>query len=363
MTFLPGDAVANSRDLGRLSWMVPILYLVLILLSLPAAASTKVALVIGNGAYRNVAALPNPPSDAEKIGNALERLGFAVTRLQDGTYNDMRSALLAFGRTARGAEMAAVFYAGHGIEAGGENWLIPVEAELKSDIDFDHEALSLRGVMATVESASKLGLVILDACRNNPFAAKMNAGVRTRSVSRGLAQVEPRGNVLVAYAAKDGTVAADGEGGNSPFTAAILQHIETPGLEINFLFRNVRDDVVRATKREQQPFVYGSLSREAIFLKEGLLPVLAMSPPTAAPTLSGEEIAWTILKNSTDPAALKRFIEQFPQGLYRLQAQAQLDAISSTPPSQPERTSAAPSSERKPARPGCFNFQGRRFCE
>ncbi len=154
----------------------------------------------------------------------------------------------------------------------------PIDAELRSDLDVDHEAISLKSLLPALESAGKLGLVILDACRNNPFAAKMQRSIRTRSVSRGLAEIEPTGNVLVAYSAKDGTTAADGAGRNSPFTSSLLKYIETPGLEINFLFRNVRDDVIAMTNREQQPFVYGSLSKEAIFFKAAP-PVAVAAPP------------------------------------------------------------------------------------
>ena len=257
------------------------------LLCTPADASNKVALVIGNAGYRNVPALTNPQNDASAVAGALDRLGFSVTRLTDATYDRLRRAFLDFGRAARGSEMAVVYYAGHGIEVAGENWLIPIDAELRSDVDVDHEAIGLKGVMVTVETASKLGLVVLDACRNNPFAAKMKGTVRTRSVQHGLAQVEQTGYVLVAYAAKGGTLAADGAGRNSPFTTALLQHIETPGLEINFLFRNVRDDVIRATKGEQQPFVYGSLSKETVYLKQAALaPTGARTNPTppAPPT-------------------------------------------------------------------------------
>ncbi|SDN62838.1 caspase family protein [Afipia sp. GAS231] len=245
----------------------------------PASAADRVALVIGNGAYQKVPTLPNPPRDAADIGSALERLNFKVTRLNNAGAAEMRKAIVDFGRATEGAEMAIVFYAGHGMEAGGENWLIPTDAELRSDTDVESEAVSLRSINLQVSKARQLGLVILDACRNNPFAAKMQRSLRTRAVARGLAPTEPTDNVLVAYAARDGTTANDGDGRNSPFTTALLRNIETPGLEISFLFRNVRDEVMTATKREQQPFVYGSLSKEAIYLKA---PVVAR-PPAAAP--------------------------------------------------------------------------------
>jgi caspase domain-containing protein/ricin-type beta-trefoil lectin protein/endosialidase-like protein len=292
----------------------------------PASAQTKVALVIGNSAYRSVPALPNPAHDAADVAASFERLGFSVRQVTDATYDDMRRALLEFGRKANNAEMAVVFFAGHGMEVGGENWLIPIDAELKIDVNAEQEAIALRSVMLTVSSASKLGMVMLDACRNNPFLARMNRTVLTRSVDRGLARIEPVSNVLVAYASKEGTVAADGGGRNSPFTSALLEHLEAPGLEINFLFRNVHDEVVAATRGAQQPFVYGSLSKEAIYLK----------PPAAASALPGpDEVAWGFLKETTDDAALRRFTEQYPNSPLRPQAQARIKALATAQAAKP----------------------------
>ena len=144
----------------------------------PAFAADRVALVIGNGLYQKVPALPNPTRDADDIGRALERLNFRVTRLSNADAADMRKAVIDFGRAAEGSEMAVVYYAGHGMEAGGENWLIPVDAELRADTDVEIEAVSLRSVTLQVSKARQLGLVILDACRNNPFAAKMQRSLR-----------------------------------------------------------------------------------------------------------------------------------------------------------------------------------------
>ncbi len=252
-----------------------------------AMAETRVALVIGNGAYRHVPALPNTRNDANDVAASFERLGFAVRRIDDAGFEPMRRGLLEFGKAARGADMAIVFFAGHGMEMGGDNWLVPVDAELKSDLDTEQEAISLRNVVVTVSAASKLGLVVLDACRNNPFMAKMQRSAASRAVGRGLARVEPGGSVLVAFAARDGTVADDGTGRNSPFTTALLRHLETPGLEINFLFRRVRDDVITATGRRQEPFVYGSLSKQEIYLKSPGLAAPAIAPaasPSPAPS-------------------------------------------------------------------------------
>jgi hypothetical protein len=291
-----------------------------------ARAETKVALIVGNGTYQNVPELPNPPHDAADIAAAFLRLGFSVRLVTDANYDTMRLALVDFNRKARDAEMAVVFFAGHGMEIGGENWLIPVDAELRSDSDAAQEAISLRAVMLMVSSASKLGLVMLDACRNNPFAAKMRRSVATRAVERGLGRIEPLNNVLVAYAAKDGTTAADGDGRNSPFTAALLKYLETPGLEINFIFRNVRDDVITATNSEQQPFIYGSLTKEAVYLKP---------PPAALAAFDIDQIAWALVKDTTDEAALKRFVAQYPRSPLRKEAEARVAALAAARASGP----------------------------
>ena len=197
-------------------------------LSASAATQTKVALIIGNGAYKSVPELTNPPNDAADVAAALMRIGFSVRLATNVSYDEMRRALLEFSGKARNSEMAVVFYAGHGMEVAGENWLIPVDAELKTDLDTEQEAISLRAVMLMLSSASRLGLVVLDACRNNPFLAKMKRTISVRAVSRGLSRIEPTNNVLVAYSAKDGTTALDGDGRNSPFTTALLRHLETP---------------------------------------------------------------------------------------------------------------------------------------
>jgi uncharacterized caspase-like protein len=227
---------------------------------------TRVALVIGNSAYQKVPFLPNPMNDASDISQSLKRLGYTVQTVTNAGFDDMRRSIIAFGRDAQNADVALVFFAGHGMEIGGENWLIPIDAELLSDTDAENEAISLKTVILQVSKATKLGLVVLDACRNNPFAAKMQRSVRVRAVDRGLVRTEPLDNVLVAFSAKDGTTAADGNGRNSPFTSALLRNLQTPGLEVRFLFAQVRDDVMSATKREQQPFIYGSLSSQKIYL-------------------------------------------------------------------------------------------------
>ena len=235
-----------------------------------AVKHRRVALVIGNAKYAKAAFLTNPLNDAKAFAAALRRLDFTlVIEEHDASRDGMAQALKTLGDHAEGAEWAVVFFAGHGLELNGTTYLIPVDAELKRDTHIEDEAVSLNRVQAKVDAASQLGLVILDSCRNSPFLARMTraSGGATRAIGNGLAAIEPEGNVLVAYSAKHGTVAEDGTGQHSPFTEALLAHIEEPGLEINFLFRRVRDAVRKKTERRQEPFLYGSLGSEPIFFK------------------------------------------------------------------------------------------------
>jgi uncharacterized caspase-like protein len=162
-----------------------------------------------------------------------------------------------------------IYYAGHGIEVSNTNYLIPVDAKLASDRDVTFETVPLDRVMAASEGAKGMRLVILDACRDNPFAAAMARKTATRSVSRGLSRVEPDGGTLVVYAAKAGQVAQDGDGGNSPFVTALASNLQKPNVEIGKLFRLVRDDVMKATNRQQEPFTYGSLPGEDFIFNPG----------------------------------------------------------------------------------------------
>jgi tetratricopeptide (TPR) repeat protein len=230
----------------------------------------RVALVIGNAKYASVGELINPANDAKGMATSLRRLGFGhIIELYDLNREKMGRALKEFGDWAENAEWAVVFYAGHGLEMNGVSYLIPTDAELVRDSHVADEAISLTQVQAKVDAASKLGLIILDSCRNNPFLARMaRSGGTARAIGRGLAMVEPEGSVLVAYSAKHGTTASDGTGPNSPFSEALLAHIEEPGLEINFLFRKVRDEVRAKTQRQQEPFLYGSLSSEPLYFNE-----------------------------------------------------------------------------------------------
>jgi uncharacterized caspase-like protein len=221
----------------------------------------RVALVIGNSAYQNVAALPNPVRDAAAIAATLRGLGFERVILETNlTREKLLDTLRAFSAEAEKADWAAIYFAGHGIEMAGTNYLIPVEAKLATDRDADYEAVALDKVVNAVEGARRLRLVLLDACRDNPFVRQMRRSVASRSIGRGLAQMEPEAGTLVVYAAKHGQVALDGDEGNSPFVTALVGRMKTPGLEVRRLFDLVRDDVMASTNRRQQPFSYGSVS-------------------------------------------------------------------------------------------------------
>ncbi|WP_197520964.1 caspase family protein [Bradyrhizobium icense] len=230
--------------------------------------SNRIALVIGNGAYQNVTPLTNAGRDAEALAAEFDALGFRkVTLLRDVTREQMFAALRAFAKEAEMSDWAVIYFAGHGLEMGGVNWLAPVDAQFKTDRDVRLEAVSIDELSAAIEGARGLRLIVLDACRDNPFAPQMRFTNSTRSLGTGLARVEPEGGTMVAYAAKAGQVAHDGDDGNSPFMKALLKRLKQPGLEISMLFRFVRDDVMAATGRQQEPFVYGSLPSEPFYFR------------------------------------------------------------------------------------------------
>jgi uncharacterized caspase-like protein len=219
----------------------------------------RVALVIGNGSYRNAPLLDNPRRDAQAVAAAFRRLGFAeVVERYDLALRELSVELKRFGDVSAGADWAVVYFAGHGIEVGGANYLVPVDARLERSAHVEEEAYPLERVLSKVEPARQLRLVILDACRNNPFVPKMQTSGTTRAIGRGLSRVDPTGGVLVAYSARAGSLADDGDGPNSPFATAFLEHLEQR-LELRLFFGKVRDTVLARTRNEQEPFTYGSL--------------------------------------------------------------------------------------------------------
>jgi uncharacterized caspase-like protein len=297
----------------------------LLLVCQPALAEKRVALVLGNSAYQNVAPLPNPVNDGAVIAATLKDAGFdVVDSRHDLPASETRRALRDFADRARDADIAVVYYAGHGMELDGANYLIPVDAKLERDTDVYDEAFSLERILLAVESARQLRLVILDACRDNPFAKSMKKTVASRAIGRGLAKVEPASpNTLIAYSAKAGSTALDGDARNSPFTTALAKHLTTPGLDVRRAFGFVRDDVLKNTGNRQEPFVYGSLGGDDV----PLVPVKS-APSTPGPNPQAEarrdyELALQIGNKD----ALNAFLAQYPDGFYASLAKIQLARI------------------------------------
>lgn len=298
-----------------------------LLVSGPAFAEKRVALVLGNSAYRNVAPLANPVNDSARIAATLKEAGFdVVDSRRDLPAAETRRALRDFADRARDADIAVVYYAGHGIEVDGGNYLIPVDARLERDTDIYDEGLSLDRILIAIEPAKKLRLVILDACRDNPFARTMKRTVASRAIGQGLAKVEPTSpNVLIAYSAKAGSTAADGDGQNSPFTSALSHHLTKPGLDVRRAFGFVRDEVLKSTGNKQEPFVYGSLGGEDV-------PLVAAKPvPAAAPAPSPQAEArrdYELALQVGNKSAINAFLAQYPDGFYASLAKLQLDKLS-----------------------------------
>lgn len=253
-----------SRRLGHIMLFSRFAVLSLMLavgLASPALAERKVALLIGNSAYRSVQPLRNPSNDVALMARTLRDAGFdMVETALDLDERSLRQALRLFEETAADADVGVIFYSGHGIEMNGQNYLVPVDARLAFDGDVRDEAVPLDRVLESIDRVKGLRLIILDACRDNPFLASMKRTAAQRSVGRGLARAEPATTgTLIAYAARAGTTASDGTGPNSPFTAALARYVAVPGLDIRLALGAVRDEVLAATGQKQEPFVYGSL--------------------------------------------------------------------------------------------------------
>jgi Caspase domain len=236
----------------------------------PLLEGNRVALVVGNTAYRYGPLLSNPRSDSSAIAAVFERLGFTHVALhQDVGLIELGRGISDFRVKAEAADMAVVYFAGHGLELEGQNFLVPVDAELEHVGRIPFETILLDNILSVVSASKLLRLIILDACRDNPFSGRTRGLQGTRSFGSGLSNIEPGGNTLVAYAAKHGTKARDGPiGGNSPYAEALLQYLETPDLEIRLLFGRVRDAVLKRTGNVQEPHLYGSLGGEEIYLKQ-----------------------------------------------------------------------------------------------
>lgn len=317
-----------------------------------SAQAQRVALVIGNGAYQHAPRLTNPVNDARAIADALERLGFRVTARYNHGRRGMAAALREFGESLAGAEVALVFFAGHGMQAarGGtnaENYLLPVDARLADIRDLEDEALSLGRVLDRLDGAASR-IVILDACRDNPLIQQTRGLAETRSVARGLAPVTsaPRGT-LVAFSTAPGALALDGRGANSPFTAALIEHLPTPGLEVRQVLTRVRERVHANTNGAQTPW-----NTDGLFGDVFLAGARIVAPATPAPVPSGpsaqaqmDTLFWQGIQASTDPADYAHYLQRFPDGLFAELARRRLEALrapAAIPPPAPAPAAPPP---------------------
>jgi hypothetical protein len=309
-----------------------------------AHAEKRVALVIGNSAYQNTSELRNPSNDASDVAAALTRLGFRVTDGRDLDKRAMERTIRQFGLALEGADIALFFYAGHGIQVGGQNHLIPVDARLASEGDVDFETLPLSLVLKQMEREAKTSLVLLDACRDNPLARNLarSMGTRAITIGTGLAEVKTGIGTLIGFSTQPGNVAADGLGRNSPYAGALLKHIEDSAKDVSGILVDVRNDVLKATNGTQVPWEHTSLTGQVYFRTEAVPPPEPPAPAPASP--SGRnydkemEIAfWNAVKDSKNPAVLKTYLDRFPKGTFAGLARVLMEEADKS-----IRTSAAP---------------------
>ncbi|NVO15926.1 MAG: caspase family protein [Rhodoplanes sp.] len=304
----------------------------------PAVADTRVALVVGNGAYRSISPLDNPVNDARLMAQTLRSLGFTLVggaAQLDLDKSALDAAVQAFGTALQGADVGLFYYAGHGVQVRGANYLVPVGANPVREADIDFQMLDTALVLRQMEAAgTRLNLVILDACRNNPFG-----GRGLRATAGGLAQMQAPEGTLISFATQPGNVALDGQSGNSPYTAALAQTIRRAGLDIFQTFNEVGLAVKRSTAGAQQPWVSSSPIAGTFYFsgtQAEPLPSAPQAPPVGAAG-SDAERAWAVTKDTTSIAVLEDFVRQFGPTPYGSMARARLEELRrERPPVAPE---------------------------
>lgn len=299
--------------------------LVLLGFTLSAHAKKRVALVIGNSSYNLISPLANPKNDAELMASTLKDVGFEVVKAIDVDYVGMRKAVQTFGRSLRRAGKDAVgllYYAGHGVQARGANYLIPLNADIQSTADLDIAAVSASQILSQMEEAgNRLNLIILDACRNNPFKGSI------RSAGRGLTRIQAASGSLIAFAAAPGQVAADGNGKNSPYTSALVESITTPGLPVELMFKRVRTKVEALTGGAQTPWEESSLKGDFSFVPGGgSIPSSITNLPAGTPP-DREAMFWNSIADGGNIAAFEEFLRQFPEGTFAGLAKIRIDEL------------------------------------
>lgn len=330
----------SSISVGPLAWLLRggaglAFLLVLAALPLSAGAESRVALVIGNGKYDgNIGPLPNPPRDAEVMTEKLTALGFQVVRLVNGDQKAMKRAISDFGARLVAAGPDAVglfFYAGHGLQIRGINYLIPVDAAIEREADAELEAVNAEWVLEQMYYAgNNVNIVLLDACRNNPLTRSF------RSADRGLARMDAPTGTFIGYSTAPGEVAADGTGKNSPYVAALASEMGKPGIALEETFRNVRVRVMEQTREQQVPWDSSSLTGAFYFGQKQQTVAAVQQPAPAAPAAAGNSVSaaetlfWESVKDSTDPAEFEAYLSSYPKGHYSNLARAELSRLQSS---------------------------------
>jgi hypothetical protein len=293
----------------------------------PAFAERRVALVIGNSAYQNAPALANPRRDAQAMTAMFQKAGFDVVSAEsDIGIAQFKRAIAQFADEASRSDIAIVYYSGYGIDIGGTNYLVPVDAKLASDRDAPVAAITLDGLAKSVDKAKRLRLVIVDASRGDPFVPAM----RQQAADPGLAEPEPTPGEVIAYAAIAGTQAEDGDAEHSTYTGAVLHNLFTPGLDIRLAFGRILVDVLKKTSKRQNPLVYGSFGGGNIAL---------VPAPRDRPSrdLEGEKIDYGVVQKIGLARAYEVFLAQHPTGFYSTVAREEL-RIAETQPAKPAAT-------------------------
>jgi Caspase domain len=307
----------------------------------PALAEKRVALVIGNATYATAPKLKNPRHDAEDMTAALERLNFKVIAGYDLDDRGMGQKAREFAREVAGADVALFFFAGHGLQVNGLNYLAPTNVALKSEADLDFETLPLDLVLRQMRLA-KISLVFLDACRDNPLARGLRAATRSGMGSVGLARIEDATGMMISYATQPGNIALDGDGRNSPYSKALLANIGKPGLSVSDTMIEVRKQVLAETGDKQVPWENSSLTGKFFFVPEsGTQVVAALPPPVAAKPMTAsadqamETAFWASVANTNDPALYREYLRRFPGGTFAAIAQAQIAALNKPRSTEP----------------------------
>lgn len=314
----------DLRDWGLKSLFLAVLCAATLAVT-PAFASKKVALVIGNGAYSE-APLKNPANDARAVATRLRSQGFEVILRENATKSQMTEVVADFGEKLNEGDTALFFFAGHGMQVQGRNYLVPTDARITSEQRVRLEALDVEAVLDQMAAARvNVSMVILDACRNNPFER------RFRSVGGGLAKIGAPEGTFIAYATSPGKVAADGDGANGLYTQELLKALAQPGLKVEDVFKQVRIGVARASNGAQVPWEASSLTGDfyfqpAVATVAALAPVAA-PPPVAAPAIDREAIFWDSVKGSSNPAELRAYLDAFPNGIFGGLARARIASL------------------------------------